>query len=268
MFARRVPEAIACGISVLSTPSKSLNTYFGPNLYFVKDRYQATGQILNLLQHDGARRQNNHNARRKVLQKHTYFNRIQQICRFLSIPIPQRRTGVAILRVVTSPEQGQKLYTQMLKQTYPEVLVNIPLVLTNVDETVNNLTDLFLNRRMKDKQLDTLGFVAVVYPGNEYGVDYILDNILSYQYLPDTKVVGKASIYRRKGTFLEHMYPDLEQSFTEFLHPHTLVYSLAGSIQTREKTLNYLRHMLGDESVEKPKLTSYSVDSYSFISGV
>lgn len=271
MFSRRVPEALACGISVLSTPSKSLQSYFGPTMYFVRNRNDTTNKIVYLLRNSIVREQNNHNARRRILQRHTYFRRVQQICRFLSIPVPQKREGVVILRVVSdNKEKNQELALAMQKQTYPDIITIIPLDLNKGERAIQLISDLFLHRQIEGVKFDRIGFIAVVYPDNEYGADYILDNVLSYQYLPHTKVIGKASIFRRKGDLVEHLYPELEQRFTQFLHPATLVYSLAGSEDDRRKTLAHMRIMLGDMDVTNTDfdIHPYSVDSYSFISGL
>lgn len=268
MFSRRVPEALCCDITVLTSPSRSLKNLFGSNLYFVRDRQEATKKIEFLLRNPTIRKRNDHNARRKILQKHTYFNRLQQICQMISFPIPKLRRGVIIVRILSNHEElDQDLYDQMKDQTYPDIVDNIAVDIDDYEQTFQTFQDLFIFRSVRGYVFEEVGFVAIVHPNNQYGMDYILDGILSYQYLPDTRLIGKASIYTINDGELEHVYPELEQTYTKFIHPHTFIYTLKGSMSDNLVSLKHLLYNLGDQTLDEPDIPIYSVDSYSFISG-
>jgi len=269
MFSRRVPEGIACGISIISSPSISLQSLFN-GVHFVRSREETTQTVVSLIRNKETRERINHNLRRKVWQRHTYFHRVQQMCRMLEIPIPERREGVAILRVIhevneMTDSENAKLYKEMRGQTYPHILANIPLLITEEENVLKTLKDLFLRRKIDGRVLDNLGFVAFVYPRNRYGQDYILDSVMSYLYLPDVRVIGKGSVITRARSSLQKLHPENEQAFTTNLHPHTLIYSLKGDLRERANTLIHARGSLG-ENVSPVKIKSFSVDSFSFIS--
>lgn len=273
MFSRRIPEALAVGTAVISTPTPSINRYFAPHVFVSTTLPKTISLIKNLLENPGVRDANSHLARRKIMSNHTYFNRLQDICASLRIEIPKRRDGVVVICIeYCNQELNEQLRKQLHEQTYPNIVHNITFNLekTNImTEVIRVLYDLFINRRLPRSpgSRNDIGFVAVMHAGNTYEPNYLLDTIHAFLYATNADIVGKASVmvkanHQEKSS---HLFPNLEHCYTPDIHPHTAVMTLKGRDIDREQRYYWLLNSLGDMTKKVGNLLIYSTDHYSFI---
>lgn len=264
MFSRRVPEALLCGVSVISSPSIAIKKTF-PHVFLKKTKEQLTTTVKYLLDNSEFRYEYNHNGRRAILQNHLYLNRMEKICNVINIPPPKYRTGVVNLYITSkNSTHNHLLLSDIKKQTYDNIICNIEVM--NSPIIINVLKNLFYHRKLPDGKVDeSIGFVCLFHPKSRYEGNYVLDSILSYKYFEDIDIVGKACINSWENDKIKLLYPELENRYTEYIHPHTVTISLSGDVSKREKKLNYLRTILGDPNAPKEDLKIYSSDKYNFI---
>jgi spore maturation protein CgeB len=272
MFSRRVPEALACGVSVISSPDLSLRGIFGDSMDYSSDKTKTLRIVGRLLTQTRETKQRNHVTRRLILQKHTYFQRVQQICETLKIEVPQKKKGVAILYLPCQSQGVNRDHGKEIeKQNYSDVQLKIPLCFSG-KEIERILRDLFLGRIYNKKHHPRLGFVAITNPVNIYEENYITDQILSFHYLSsEIDMVGKASFFSLPGT--KQCFPELEQTKTSVnnLHPDTMVYSLACDPEKKEIMIAHVMHLMGVQCGKSAdyfsdNLKAYSTDCYNFFS--
>jgi hypothetical protein len=264
MFSRRVPEALLCGVTVISSPSIAIKKIF-PYVFLKKTREQLIVLVKYLLKNSEFRLEHNHNCRRTILQNHLYFNRMEKICNIINIKPPKYRTGVVNLYVTSNNQTNNHLLlSDIKKQTYDNIICNIEVM--NSPIIINILKNLFYHKQLPDGKVDeSIGFVCLFYPKSRYEANYVLDSILSYKYFKDIDIVGKACINTWEKNKIKLLYPELENRYTQHIHPHTVTISLAGDVDSRKKKLNYLRTILGDPNALKEDLKIYSSDKYNFI---
>ena len=257
MFSRRVPEALLCGISVISSPSISIQTLF-PHVFIKKTKQEVSNTIYTLLKNSEIRQEHNHIARRHILLNHLYSNRMNQICQTISIQPPSFKTGVVNLTLLSDNKEYNNLLLDDIKnQTYE----NIVCTLDNLEKkTLKNL----FNRKLPDGKIDeSIGFICLFHYKNRYEPNYILDSILSYKYFKKIDIIGKACYYSWDNG-VTVINPELENSICSSIHPHTITISLAGDNELREKKLNYLLGILENKNVNH-NLDIFSSDKYNFI---
>ena len=256
MFSRRVPEALLCGISVISSPSVSIKLLF-PHV-FLKDKKEDVYKIIKyLLENSEYRYEHNHLCKRHILLHHIYLNRMVQICKIINIKPPIFKTNVVSIRFLSNNEKHNEiLLDDLSKQTYQHIPIEM---------SIENVKNIFYHRKLPDGTInEMIGFVCLFYPKSRYEPNYILDSILSYQYFESIDIIGKASINTWENNKIKLVHPELENNYTDKVHQHTITMSLAGNLEEREKKLHYLLNLI-DDKYNSDTLKIYSSDKYNFI---
>lgn len=264
MFSRRVPEALLCGITVVTSPSLSISRLF-PHVFICYTREHLEKIIINLIKNNEFRDEHNHNGRRSILQYHTYFNKMKQICETIGIQPPKYKTGVINLYVTSSNQiHNQLLLDDIRQQNYSDVICNIEA--SNSEIFTKILNDLFFFRKLPDGSINNnIGFICLFYSGSRYESNYLLDMILSYQYFEDIDIIGKACINVWENNKIKLLSPDLEHRYTTNINPHTTTISLAGDFEKKEKKIKYLKNILNSSDTLVENLKIYSTDRYNFV---
>ena len=264
MFSRRVPEALLCGVSVISSPSISIKLLF-PHVFLKKTKEEVFMQINKLLKNSEDRYEYNHKARRHILLNHIYFNRMEQICKTINIIPPKFKMGVVNLYIPSNNVICNNiLIDDIKKQTYENVVCTIEVM--NNPLIINVLKNLFNYRKLPDGKInESIGFICLFHSKSRYEKDYILDSILSYKYFNNIDIIGKACINYWENNKIGILNPELENCLASNIHPHTITISLAGDINMREKKLNYLLNIIENKNTNSENLKIYSSDKYNFI---
>lgn len=206
MFARRVPEALACGTAVISPPSEAMANYFVKNVFYAKTT-QETEDYLNYLQKPlSERRKEVIQAIRHVHIFHTYLTRFLQIVSVIPKPFPGMNHFFVLLIVPHSA------YPTAFDFSFVTITRRERLEL-NQEETTKTLLHSIFSRKE--------GYVAIMYEGNEYTPLYLCDMYHAFQYT-DSVVVGKECVQTSSGI----LHEGREHIYTSNLHPHTLCFSL------------------------------------------
>lgn len=244
MCPRRVFEILAAGTSVVSTPSRALQTIFTEDeVPLVRDRTQA-GQVLrSLIRSPELRDQAVHKAQRKVWAEHTYSHRVESV---LSTALPElsrpiRRPLVSICVSSNRPKQLRSIFETASRQVGVEtelVLLthgyeprpgevaglveefDLPQV-TQIHAEENASLGECLNRCFEAAS----GEIAAKMDDDDYyGPHYLQDQTASLRFSEAT-VVGKQCHYMyvesRNATILR--FEDREHAYTGSVMGPTLV---------------------------------------------
>jgi spore maturation protein CgeB len=259
MFSRRVPEALLCGTSVISFPSESIRNYF-PGVYFCRNNIELLKIWNYFTTHPEHRKKNCHLSKRNILKNHTYFHRMKTICKVLSLPVPYQNNKTMVIKIYKK-EKNELLEKDMREQTLSHSETSFFLNKEDVQEDVwNKLFFLISKKELKEKNIS---FVAFVFPGSRYGKNYLLDNVLTFQYCK-CFVVGKA----KNNLIKENCYVKSNQ-----IHPHSIMVSLNGDKDVRKEIFLYICYLLQNyleevnETKKKINLIFYSGDCYNFVPG-
>lgn len=262
MFSRRVPEALASGVTVLTVPSKSIRNHFPHNVYYSKNKKETINHLYQRIQNSGDVTEEIYHGIREVFLYHTYHTRLQKICKTIGINVPTYKKDIIVL-LVSSPikEVNEFMIDQLKNQKY----VNITNIFM-IDLKKPSFTLEIINNVISSENRP--GFIGIVYSGNLYEKYYFIDLMQTFLYTKHVDIVGKGSIYFKKGVDINLLYPEMEHIYTNELHPHTLFVSLRGTDDDRDKRIRYLLRTFGHLQQKKEddeQLIFYSGDKYNFL---
>ncbi|MFL0505304.1 glycosyltransferase [Ureibacillus sp. 179-F W5.1 NHS] len=243
MFARRVFEILASRSMVISGPSVGVKEFFG-DIVPISNNPTYTTQLLKIYTKNKIVREKLvREGARLVQTKHTYKNRLQEICNKIGI---QKnillKPKVSIISSTQREEFMDNLYENINNQTYEQleiiIILNknemdikkwenkfsdikIPFKIIKIDENVSlgNCLNEAIN-------LSTGEIVAKFDDDDYYGPNYILDMILSMEY-SNAGIVGKSSHYiylESQNLLLLKTMGAGEERYSDFVAGATLVF--------------------------------------------
>ena len=222
MFARRVPEALACGTAVISPPSEAIENYFVKNVFYATTKEETEEHLRYIRTSIQERRKEVLQSIRHVHIFHTYLNRFLQIIAAIQKPYPPLRNSFALL-VVPHPKHSSTFTFSFVTIARTE-----RLDLNQPEQSRAMIREIFSEK-------EQFGYVAVVYEGNEYSPLYLCDMYHAFQYT-ECLIVGKECVQTPQGLLHEGM----EHKYSSNLHPHTLCFSLQDRGNLEEVLLSTL----------------------------
>lgn len=211
MFSRRVFELLACGTSVVSSPSRGMQEMLGDVVGVAEDKQQAEILVEDLFEDAERRERAAHVGYRKVMTEHTYRHRAQTVEATVlaessaSLRVPM----VSVVLPTNRPHFLQQAKESFERQLYP----NKELILAlNSDsfsrEAVLEMFDGMSNVKIfhipESKNLPTCLNHVLQYADGEYwakfddddvyGPNYLSDSLLPFAYT-DASIVGKATYF-------------------------------------------------------------------------
>lgn len=204
MFSRRVFELLACGTPVISTYSKGIIDMLGNDIVFITESESDTKNYLEkLLNNEDEWKRASVKGIRKVMEKHTYTERLNFIADQIGLQKPQKRlSSFSILSKCANDKQLKNLINILNRQTYK----NFELVLlleggmqNNLKTRINNgFKEIRVNIVDADSRdtfnqcqgMHTSEYMAVMYSTDYYGPNYLKDFALAIMY-SGYKVLGK-----------------------------------------------------------------------------
>lgn len=254
MFARRVPEALLCKTSVITSSSISIARYF-PEVFIKNNRHDVTKTITTLLNNKAFRIKHNHTAMRNVLLQHTYFNRMVQICKTIDIKPPSYKLKVVIL-YFDNDNSSEKLLLDIKHQNYPYIVKSYLKI-----DSLDILDDIFINRKINNEVIEDLGFVSFMSSEYAYSENYITDSILSFQFNENIDIIGKGC-YNRENKYIN---VPLENRFTNNINMYSINVSLKGDESKRKEKLDFVKGIFNDKKISPGhNMNILSIDRFSF----
>lgn len=282
MFSRRVFEILACGTSIISTPSKGIDEMLAGHVKIVNSQEQTAETVKFLLSSDLEREAMNHQATRHCLQKHTYAKRFADIAYRLKLPVEQVEVDKVSTIMCTNRLQNIKImienYCRQLHKN-KELIIILNNDQFNIGQVKNQVSHLKNTQVFQLPQEKTLGeclnfgiykasgdYIAKMDDDDLYGPHYLTDSLIALNY-SGADIVGKHTYWyfveaarsmgiKNKGH--DNIYTDFISGGTLIIRRH-IFNTVRFHAKNRGEDTNFLR-----ECKENGFLI-YSSDKYNFI---
>lgn len=272
MFSRRVFELLASGTAVISNYSKGIEELLGDLVLFSESADETRNHLEKLLSDDDYWARLSVKGIRKVLESHTYFQRLNFIFEKCDLDlIPQKKPKFSILAYVENIKDINNLQKILSQQVYKVnnliLLVNDTVKNAKVVKLRNNLASFnkiktnFLSDINEIQKHITGDYLAIINPGNYYGPNYLHDYSLSFLYHNEGKLFGKNTYFSQINDDLK-----LENCGHEFVFTSRVLTSTLVVRKEIAKKINYL-DLLQSEWYEGPSKENeiLSLDRYNFL---
>ncbi|CTQ54756.1 Spore protein YkvP [Roseibium album] len=284
MFSRRVFELLACGTSVVSSPSVGIEKMLPGLVHMVTDREEAKLVLQKICDDEYEARLRRHQAYRFIMRNHTYRNRAEQVMELVSpeLVFVDEDPLVSVILTTNRPDRIAGAIASYEKQNYAHK--QLIVVLNNDDFDVNvvhglvaHLTGVKVLSVPEDRSLAAClnlamkevdgTFWAKFDDDDFYGENYLADSLLPFKYT-DAQVVGKAAYFakfegedclylRHKGK--DHQYMKRVCGGTLVVHMDVMRRVKFNEAVTRGADSDFLR------SLREAGIKVYSADPYNFV---
>jgi spore maturation protein CgeB len=284
MVSRRIFELLACGTSVLSSPSLAIEKLLPGLVAIATDKHQAVKALSILRADPPAARREAHLGYRTIIREHTYSHRSAQIMRtvFPGSAAQELEPRITVVLTTNRPERLAYALENYRRQRHNNK--ELVLALNSDDFCLDQVLALTANipgvRTFQIPERETLAtclnhvipcatgeFWAKFDDDDLYGAEYLGDSILPFLYT-EADVVGKATYFAKfegndalylRGSGNEHKYAQLV---------------CGGTLVVRTRVMEKIKF---DESISKGADTDflrrarqasikiYSADCYNFI---
>lgn len=204
MFARRVFELLGCNTITVSNFSRGVRLLFG-DLVVTTDNGEEMLRRLQLLGEDPLNSDKlKLAALRKVMQEHTYTQRLEYVLSKVTGTIrTQRLPEIVVVCEAQDRQQFDILRAHLNRQTYSQVRMVIitdayQSSIVSDDPRILVLKPAQLKKSSLGELVGNTSWVAAIVPGDYYGPNYLLDLALATRY-SRADLVGKAAHFTLKG---------------------------------------------------------------------
>jgi spore maturation protein CgeB len=192
MFARRVYEGLACGTPIVSNYSEGIEKSFGDIVSVSETEKEIKTAISDLFENDDVYRRVTVEGIRRVLNQHTYSDRVERIIGLLQLPYKKCKRNIVVIGKAETVEAVQVLVDKFNRQTYEykrliviypdEVLPSISsyesdiiqiLSLYKFSQTYSNLIE-----------IEKCDYISIINEMYDYPDNHLLDLSLAVKYAP------------------------------------------------------------------------------------
>jgi spore maturation protein CgeB len=187
MFSRRVFELLACGTPVVSTESLGIRKLFPGIVPIARDTEEARAAIAELLTDTRSWRRRSALGIRRVMQAHTYSDRLLQVCETIGFRMQPPRQQRVTLAVFPGPKP-EATSSQLMAQTRrPDQILLVRNPYAAALEEALRRSDSGVSIRIVDDLSGAIaqeaGVVVAFVDGNHtYGAGYLDDALLALDY--------------------------------------------------------------------------------------
>lgn len=200
MEARRIFELMACNTVSLSNPSTGIKNLFGDLVIAWENEEQFRKEL--------AKAQNAPNykeklcllALRKVMQQHTYEERMNKICEdVLGWERAENGEKVCSFSMVSSNGEMQRVIRNWQRQAYPSELILVADISLKEDlRLLDKVTLVDRSQYASIAACSDADFYCYMSSNNYYGSNYLTDLIVATKYI-SSPIIGKGSYFRNVG---------------------------------------------------------------------
>jgi spore maturation protein CgeB len=212
MFSRRVFDAIACGVCVLSTPSTGMEKLFGDIVGVAHNKLEAEKFLMKVLSDSLYRDKLTARGYTIIVEKHTYAGRLMTIAQKIGKALPDSTVRKVSAVVVTMrPDYIDNVFDNFVKQTWPhkELIVVVNCDDADIGEYNRRVAQYpgedirvfrqagsvplgaCLNFAFDKAKYDTL---LKMDDDDYFGRDYLKDELVFFDFT-DAGVIGKNAFY-------------------------------------------------------------------------
>lgn len=281
MFSRRIYEVLACGTPIISTYSLGIEELFGDIVMVSDDKQKIKDELSKIEQDNYYYDIKSIKGIRRILENHTYNQRLMYLLDKVSININNINKDICIIGLVKGYEDLKKIsenyenqlykYKKLLLITYSEELYLKLKGSCNFDKNILLLNNKSMNLSLKD--IIDSDYISILNPNNYYGKYYLRDLVNATIYT-NAEVIGKKSYFKyNKGFILKNNITlNLENEGKDFKYTNLLY--LDRSMINRRIIENYtiyeLLKYINLNYIDKFEygFKYFSIDKYNFIENI
>lgn len=182
MFARRVFELLASNTIVVSNFSRGVRNFFGDLVISSDDKGQIVSRLKSICDDELYYQKFRLLGLRKVMQEHTYYDRLSFILsKVFNHNANNQTINTIILSIVNTNDEYNRILDMFNSQTYP----NKTLFIISPNNIKNQQQNIHIFKNIKEalKAInDRNSFIGLFDPNDYYGKNYINDIILATKY--------------------------------------------------------------------------------------
>ncbi len=263
MFARRVFELLASNTVVVSNYSKAIEAFFGNLVINTDNGKSLTRQLSPLLNDETYFRKFRLLGLRKVLQKHTYEDRLAYMAsKIWGVSLPDLLPHVRVFAKACNKEEFDSILAAYQRQTYLNkslfIMRDTPFNLVLPEDTAIYTA---VREDINDEKIGDVtvgGFIAGFVSNDYYGENYLLDNILATRYSA-TPVIGKGAAYTKDISNIRLNNQENSYAYVEKLPLRACI--ISAKLLKKESVGNLLDSLL-DENIAYDKCLS--IDEFNY----
>lgn len=285
MCPRRLFELSAAQTAVVSSPAASIPEFFGDDITVVHEAEETKVRLGNLLKHDDLRDRQALRAHRRVMDHHTYGQRVDTVLGSVGLPVAPREDSISVIVPTMRPDQLENVWRFVAAQVHPEVeLVLVPHGFVPDDEMLarlkgeHGLDRVTVVPGQKDQTLGALmnmgveaasgHYIAKLDDDNYYAPHFLSDLVRAFDYT-DAQVVGKWAHYVHIGdesgpTLLR--FEDSEHRYVRLVQGGTILTPREVALATRFEDLPRRVDTTFLEKIHAAGGRVYSTDRWNFVS--
>lgn len=198
MEARRIFELLGCNTLTVSNPCLGIKNLFGDIVLFHDDPIRFTQQINTLLANESISQRQRLMGLRKVVQEHTYKERLEYLHKKIFGKIPEDISPkIAVFSIVNNEEEARRVKAAFNRQNYANK--QLFLFASSQSETSSlrskSIKPLNIFHTTLSGDFD---YYAYFSPLHYYGKNYLTDLALSTRYA-QVSVIGKSAYFSVDG---------------------------------------------------------------------
>lgn len=240
MFSRRVFELLACGASVVSSPSAGIEALFGDTVAVTSTRQEAERAIRRFLEDEGHRLEAAARGIRRVFGRHTYEDRLREVCAAVGVGLPDDRADDFTAFTVAHSEREALRFADILLAQ--ELLApSAHALLRGLDSDAAGAATEKLQNALGERARVTVTHaddgdservatrkaaarirsehVSCIAPQHDYGPELFASQVACLRFL-DTDLIGKVppAPSAGRGEFRRTCH-----AFVDWVHPHAVL---------------------------------------------
>lgn len=203
MEARRIFELLSCNTLTVSNPCLGIKNLFGDLVIYNERPEEFAAKLKAVLSDENYHQKLRLLALRKVIQEHTYKERLEYLYhKIFGISPVVSSPKIAVFAIVKTPEDVKRARFSFDRQTYPDKQL---FIFAEQDEEIcaDGAETIYPLQQFHTALSGGFDFYAGFFPNNYYGKNYLLDMVLATRYV-DVSVIGKSDHYKSNNGVIEH----------------------------------------------------------------
>lgn len=279
---QKIYDMLACGANIVSTYSPPIEVEFKHIIKLVHTKEDMDAWLNFLTLDDHLRGSLSLLGLRKIMQKHTYKNRLDSILKAMALsPAGEEYSGVSIIVSTNRPDCMDNIFSSYERQSYPVkelivVLNNNHMNIDNWNEKARHYNNVKVLQIDECKSLGECLNFAVSHTHFDYISKFDDDDYYSPEYLGDlmdafkytnADIVGKQSayIYFEASKTLALTSKGMEHVYTNHLRGGTITFRKEVFNKVQFPLISLGEDVLFLENCMDKGMKIYSIDKYNYV---
>ncbi|WIF96089.1 CgeB family protein [Caminicella sporogenes] len=275
MFSRRVFEGLACGTPVVSSYSEGILEMFDDLVLASDDYEEIKEELIKLGTDDVYYEKKSIKSVRTILEKHTYLDRLEFVCKKVGLNIKNTKPYLNIVSFISKKEDYEKILEIYKKQNYPNkklmVLIEeydssyIDLVNTETKEDIEFIfIGVFKDNKLTLNKIFKCDYIGLIDINNYYSANYFNDLMLATLYT-DAEIIGRKTYFSNKTGQVQVVNDGYENCYVSSID---LDKSIISSKLFTKYSINDLKNIIKNKDTHnlfKAGIRMYSINKYNYL---